>query len=105
MVSVFPSLLVVAINWIVKIKGELDMDKESFFSTSGAVAKRLQISRAQLLYLIEKGDLPEPSSQVPGRRLFTEENIKEIEFFLRKQLSLSNKMLGQQSPIKGDQKG
>lgn len=81
------------------------MDKKSSLSTSGAVAKRLQIPRARLLYLIEKGDLPEPSSQVPGRRLFTEENIKEIELFLRKQLGLSTKMLGQQSPIKGDQKG
>ena len=33
------------------------MDKELAFFTSGQVAKQLQIPRAKLLYLIEKGDL------------------------------------------------
>jgi hypothetical protein len=34
--------------------------------------------RWRLLYLIEKGKLPGPSLQVPGRRLFTEADVQQI---------------------------
>jgi DNA-binding transcriptional MerR regulator len=59
------------------------MDKELAFFTSGQVAKQLQIPRAKLLYLIEKGDLSEASSRVAGRRLVTKEDIKKIEISLK----------------------
>jgi hypothetical protein len=37
-----------------------------------------QMSRQHLQYLIDKGKLPGPSLQVPGRRLFTEEDVQRI---------------------------
>lgn len=46
--------------------------------TSGAVASRVGVPRWRLLYLIEKGLLPGPSLQVPGRRLFTAGDLQHI---------------------------
>jgi hypothetical protein len=43
------------------------------------VSNRLRIARSRLLYLIERGVLPGPTFQVPGRRLFTNEDIQRIE--------------------------
>jgi hypothetical protein len=46
--------------------------------TSGQVAARLGVPRWRLLYLIEKGVVPGPSVQVPGRRLFTPADVERI---------------------------
>jgi hypothetical protein len=46
--------------------------------SSGFVANELQIPRWWLLYRIERGDVPGPSVNVPGRRLFTRQDIAEI---------------------------
>ncbi len=47
--------------------------------TSGAVSERVRLTRARLLYLIERGVLPGPSFTVPGRRLFTPGDLARIE--------------------------
>jgi hypothetical protein len=44
----------------------------------GRVAQLGKTSRQRLSYLIEKGKVPGPSLQVPGRRLFTERDVQEI---------------------------
>jgi excisionase family DNA binding protein len=43
--------------------------------TSGEVAQQLGVARAHLLYLIESGKVPGPSLRVPGRRLFTSDDV------------------------------
>jgi DNA-binding transcriptional MerR regulator len=50
--------------------------------TSGDVARRVHLQRSRFLYLIEAGRLPGPSSQVAGRRLYTEDDIQQIEAVL-----------------------
>ena len=45
---------------------------------TGSVALRVRMSRDHFVYLIAKGKLPGPSLQVPGRRLFTEEDVRKI---------------------------
>ncbi len=50
--------------------------------TSGAVSERVRLARWRLLYLIERGVLPAPTFQVPGRRLFTDGDIRRIEAVL-----------------------
>jgi hypothetical protein len=52
------------------------MPKKVF--TSGQAALKVGLARWRLLYLIEKGEVPGPSLQVPGRRLFTAEDIRSI---------------------------
>ena len=52
------------------------MGRELF--TSGQVAVQIGIPRSHLLYLIERGDLPGPSVQVPGRRLYTAADVARI---------------------------
>ena len=54
------------------------MSLTSKLSTSGAVARKANLPRWRLQYLIEKGDLPGPSYQVPGRRLFTTVDVEGI---------------------------
>ena len=61
------------------------MSKSLF--TSGEVAAKLELPRWQLLYLIEKGDLPAPTHAVPGRRLFTQRDITLIKEALDKRAS------------------
>jgi DNA-binding transcriptional MerR regulator len=51
---------------------------EKAYSSIGPVAARLGIPRWRLAYLIERGDVPGPSYQVPGRRLFSEEDIERL---------------------------
>jgi hypothetical protein len=46
---------------------------------SGEVAKQVDQPRWRLLYLIDRGVLPGPSHEVPGRRLFTPEDVKHIK--------------------------
>ncbi len=48
------------------------------FFTSGEVADNVGLPRAKFLYLVERGDLPAPSHAVPGRRLFTAEEVENI---------------------------
>jgi hypothetical protein len=48
------------------------------YHTIGAVADLLTMPRWRLAYLVERGDLPGPSLQVPGRRLFTDEDVEKI---------------------------
>jgi hypothetical protein len=58
--------------------GEKKEVNESLF-TSGEAAAALNLPRWRFLYLIERGDLPEPSYEVPGRRLFTSEDIERLK--------------------------
>jgi DNA-binding transcriptional MerR regulator len=48
------------------------------YLTTGQVAARLNVPRWQLAYLIERGDVPGPSVEIPGRRLFTEADVEAI---------------------------
>jgi hypothetical protein len=50
--------------------------------TSGQVAEQVNMPRWRFLYLIEKELLPGPSFQVPGRRLFTGEDVAAIALAL-----------------------
>jgi hypothetical protein len=50
----------------------------SRYSTIGHVANLLAIPRWRLAYLIDRGDVPAPSLQVPGRRLFSDEDVERI---------------------------
>jgi DNA-binding transcriptional MerR regulator len=47
--------------------------------TSGQVADAIGLSRSRFLYLVEHGDLPAPSHAVPGRRLFTNDDLENIK--------------------------
>jgi hypothetical protein len=55
------------------------------YSTIGPVAERVGIPRWRLAYLIERGDVPGPSLQIPGRRLFSEEDVDHIRAALNDQ--------------------
>ncbi len=46
--------------------------------TIGAVANVLPVPRWWLAYLVERGEVPGPSLQVPGRRLFTGEDVRKV---------------------------
>jgi DNA-binding transcriptional MerR regulator len=48
------------------------------YHTSGSVAKTLGIPRWQLAYFIERGIVPDASFHVPGRKLFTADDVKQI---------------------------
>jgi DNA-binding transcriptional MerR regulator len=51
---------------------------DAHYQTIGHVASLLGVPRWRLAYLIERGEVPGPSLQVPGRRLFTEDDIARI---------------------------
>ena len=51
--------------------------EQNVYST-GEVAASCGIPRWQFLYFIERGLVPGPTSQVPGRRLFTAEDVAKI---------------------------
>lgn len=74
------------------------MTAEESLLTSGAVADRVQLLRWRLLYLIERGVLPGPSFSVPGRRLFTEDDVRRIESVLAERPGLR----GEPAPTTGD---
>jgi DNA-binding transcriptional MerR regulator len=48
------------------------------YHTTGKVAAQLGIPRWWLAYLIERGDVPGPSLEVPGRRLFSDDDVTQI---------------------------
>jgi len=52
---------------------------EERYSTIGELAKQVGVDRWKLAYLIEKGKVPSPSAQVPGRRLFSPEDVEKIK--------------------------
>ena len=54
------------------------MPNKTALFTSGTVARQLDLPRWQLLYLIERGQLPGPTFEVPGRKLFTEQDVEQI---------------------------
>jgi hypothetical protein len=54
------------------------MSPASNYLTTGSVAARLGMPRWRLAYLIERGEVPGPSLQVPGRRLFSEGDVEQI---------------------------
>jgi hypothetical protein len=54
--------------------------------TSGEVAAELGIPRWRFLYRIEKGNLPGPTYAVPGRRLFTTDDVELIRAALKKEV-------------------
>jgi len=55
----------------------------AMFFTSGEVADAIGLPRSQFLYRVERGDLPAPSHAVPGRRLFTAEDVEQIKRLLK----------------------
>jgi hypothetical protein len=55
---------------------------ETEYQTIGPVAAELEMPRWRLAYLIERGDVPGPSLQVPGRRLFTRADVEQIRLAL-----------------------
>ena len=57
------------------------------YSTIGPVATHLGIPRWRLAYLIERGDVPGPSLQVAGRRLFTDPDVERIRQALARRRS------------------
>jgi len=62
------------------------------YLTIGAAAAQLGIPRWQLAYLIERGDVPGPSLNVPGRRLFSSCDMERIRgALLKRQLSANSK--------------
>jgi hypothetical protein len=46
--------------------------------SSGQVAQCVGLPRWWFLYLLDKGLLPGPSFHIPGRRLFTDEDVRRI---------------------------
>lgn len=54
------------------------MCKLSRFLTTGEVAKKLGMPRWRLAYLIDRGDVGGPAVVVPGRRLFSEQDVDRI---------------------------
>jgi DNA-binding transcriptional MerR regulator len=63
---------------------------ETEYRSIGTVAAELGIPRWRLAYLIERGDVPGPSLQVPGRRLFTDADVEKIRLALASRESLSS---------------
>ena len=62
---------------------------EAQLFSSGDVARRVDLPRWRLLYLVERGDLPGPTFAVPGRRLFTERDIQMIAEALAQRRALA----------------
>jgi DNA-binding transcriptional MerR regulator len=56
---------------------------EVTYLTIGPVAQQLGIARWKLAYLIERGAVPGPSVLVPGRRLFTADDVRKLREALR----------------------
>ena len=52
------------------------------FWTTGELARELGVPRWRLLYWLERHDLPEPSVSIPGRRLFTADDVRRIKELL-----------------------
>ena len=66
------------------------MTNQQIYST-GAIAQQIQLPRWRLIYLIDSGTLPEPSIQIPGRRIFTGEDLWRIQEILQARPELTVK--------------
>jgi hypothetical protein len=60
------------------------------YSTIGPVAQQVELHGWLLAYLIVRGCVSGPSLQVPGRRLFSEEDINRIRAVLNEGRDISN---------------
>src|SRR5580765_4410135 len=67
---------------IVMPKESISKLHERIFST-GEVAKRLNLRRCQLNYLIESGVIPEPKCRAGGKRLFSAAEAEQAAECLR----------------------
>jgi DNA-binding transcriptional MerR regulator len=52
------------------------VEKEHY--STGEAARELGMQRWKLSYLVERGDVPPPSVALPGRWVFTREDIERI---------------------------
>lgn len=52
-------------------------DDKEWFGT-GEAARQVQVPRWKLIYLLERGAIPGPSIELPGRRLFSAADIDRI---------------------------
>ena len=59
------------------------MKRSSSLRSSGEVARLVGIPRWKLIHLIETGILPDASFVVPGRRLFTDQDVKQIKVAIK----------------------
>jgi hypothetical protein len=59
------------------------------YQTIGLVATEVGEPRWRLAYLIERGDIPGPSLQIPGRRLFSDADVEKIRVALAKRRIVS----------------
>lgn len=55
----------------------------SEFLTIGQVAREIGVPRWRLAYWLERGDLPQPTLTVPGRRLWSREDVERVKSLLR----------------------
>ena len=65
--------------------GGVNMPGNKFY-TIGEVATELGVPRWRLAYLIERGTVTGPTASVPGRKLFSEDDIQNI----RRELALQD---------------
>jgi hypothetical protein len=59
------------------------------YHTIGEVAAQLAVPRWHLAYLIERNEVPGPTLQVPGRRLFSDADVEQIRQALLRRPSRS----------------
>ena len=50
---------------------------------TGAAAEELGIPRHRLIALLDSGRIPEPTLRLPGRRLFTTQDVERIRKALK----------------------
>ena len=50
---------------------------------TGATAEQLGIPRHRLIALLDSGRIPEPALKLPGRRLFTAQDVERIRKALK----------------------
>ena len=67
------------------------MADPNYYQTIGPVAARLGIARWRLAYLIERQEVPGPSLEVPGRRLFSDTDVERIRRVLAARQTASQK--------------
>jgi len=70
---------------------------EKRYLTIGELAGQLGVERWKLAYWIERGRLPPPSTTVPGRRLFSAEDVARI----RERLGAIRAEEGSDRPLPG----
>jgi DNA-binding transcriptional MerR regulator len=61
------------------------------YRTLGEVAAELGLPRWRLAYLVERGAVPDAALRVPGRRLFTADDVERIRQALAERASTDRK--------------